>query len=541
MSKKKLEVKSVSSFYNPSYPSYADKNPLLFPETRPYPFTHRFIDWAAKGGLAGILMVSGNALTAQTQSDSLYNTFPLEKAGVPYTPVMFGTGMPDRISNEDAKKIIIKAFTDSGITLEENVRLPSKSDVPLTGFSHKDQIGFVFMDYSFRSKSYEGKKGPQKKEQWTFKNLKKKFQNTTEKEYKRYLKDRDIYIENYKRYARDAPRLEFVNSLSELKGKKINRDVFSQIYLTYQLNSFRSTANFKRQIHRDLYTHIEKIFGNSIEAFLLQNRIYVFTRVKEHLPDYSNAIDVEIHKLFSTTSKKEFIKSYLTLVNYVDFNYGMRQFYADKEYLQIKLDIMCSYPLDKWFKNMDSLDDYVDGKFLSMDEVEEIDKNNRKGKQFIAPISFKDNRLIMRGGNNRFPDELKEERAALRKKIKKFSGLMRAVARISNEERTSIREKYNLLKNLNELNEIIDAAVARRSRELNSENYKLESMLDQYDPLSNLSVDEVEAFKIVNLELNDRISKWRKEDQELRRMKTLRYLENEVKTYIKWAQSQMGS
>ena len=127
MKKKQLKVQPAKRIYQPKYPSHADKNPLLYPETRPYPFTQRFINWASTGGIASMMLFSGQTLNAQVNQDTLYNPFPLENAGVPYAASSFGTGMPSRLRSEEALQTIRKAFEESGIKLEENVWYEDKN------------------------------------------------------------------------------------------------------------------------------------------------------------------------------------------------------------------------------------------------------------------------------------------------------------------------------------------------------------------------------------------------------------------------------
>ena len=117
MKKSPLKVQPARKIYHPKYPSFQDKNPLLFPETRPYPFSMKFMNWVSTGGLASIMLLGNSNVIGQTTPDSLYNPFPLENAHVPYRPVSFGTGMPQRLKSEEAVQVILKAFAESGITL----------------------------------------------------------------------------------------------------------------------------------------------------------------------------------------------------------------------------------------------------------------------------------------------------------------------------------------------------------------------------------------------------------------------------------------
>ena len=149
MQKKPLKVEPARKIYLPKYPSFKDKNPLLHPETRPYPFSLKFINWASTGGLAGIMLLGGGNVLGQVQKDSLYNPFPLENARVPYQPVSFGTGMPERLKSAEVRKAIMNAFAESGIELDDEIWLDNGDlEVHLTGYNNEEQIGFLLIDYN---------------------------------------------------------------------------------------------------------------------------------------------------------------------------------------------------------------------------------------------------------------------------------------------------------------------------------------------------------------------------------------------------------
>ena len=83
MKKKPLQVQPARKVYKPKYPSFEDKNPLLHPETRPYPFNYKFMQWATAGGLASIMLFSGNDLLAQTQKGHIVQSVSIRKCQGP--------------------------------------------------------------------------------------------------------------------------------------------------------------------------------------------------------------------------------------------------------------------------------------------------------------------------------------------------------------------------------------------------------------------------------------------------------------------------
>ena len=118
-------------------------------------------------GLLNSILFSTGCVSAQSQSDNLYNPFLLENADYPYKPVgcVVIPSRFDRLRSHEVMDVFQKTFADAGIKLEEKVCLEKDNPgVYLSGYSEEDEIGFVLinrwnMDDSFRegnsSNNYE--------------------------------------------------------------------------------------------------------------------------------------------------------------------------------------------------------------------------------------------------------------------------------------------------------------------------------------------------------------------------------------------------
>ncbi len=154
--KNTLSVKPLRRYNTPIYPSYLDKNPIEHPDTLPYPFTYKALQaLAAAGILVGASCSptkegSNNLLATPQQEvvqDSLTNPFAFENLRIPYRPAMFGTGMPARLSREDARTVIYQVFVEEGLNPKKNYHYKNDSiSVVLDGFDPKSNIGYIWVD-----------------------------------------------------------------------------------------------------------------------------------------------------------------------------------------------------------------------------------------------------------------------------------------------------------------------------------------------------------------------------------------------------------
>jgi len=541
MQKKPLKVQPARRTYQPKYPSYEDKNPLLYPETRPYPFSQKFIKWASTGGLASIMLFSGSELMGQSQADSLYNPFPLKNAQVPYMPVSFGTGMPERIRSEEALQVIRKAFVESGVKLEENVWMDDNGiSMYLDGYSDKDKIGFLFLDHSKMDASFIDKRSgysKNKRQQKRAFNLNvdlERYEKTRKDEFLRFVKDKGKFIDQLTRYSVNKVREKFANHLSTLEPINESEASFNALYLQHDLDVSHEGAEHRSEFINGVTHYIDERFDDSTEKLLLLRNRNRLIKQKHYSDELYSVVVAEFEKLKAVNSDKAFIEKYLMLhqfLNYFSDQYSLRN---DETYQALKLEIMQSHPLKKWFKNTDKLEAYKDKKFISLSEAKRLDKNNKKGTQFIAPISPRDNIMIV--GDSRIvysSEELIKEERALLEEYNQKNGMTKEIQAEKRAELQAISSQYTWSK-MKKLPQAEKDSLRNQQRE---ETAKIKA---KYKAMEKLTDKEIAVFTSKFEDIRNRRKEQQKNHREELRMKTLQRLEKEVKVYIEWARSQMG-
>lgn len=544
MQKKSLKVQAARKIYQAKYPSYEDKNPLLYPETRPYPFSHKFIKWASTGGLLSIMLFGGNQAQGQAQQDSLYNPFPLENAGVPYMPTMFGTGMPERLNSEEAIQTIRKAFADSGIELEENVWLKDEDvGVYLNGYSHEEEIGFLFMDYSnmdnsfvrdspyasIKSKTLKvlGKKGYDLKDEIN------RYKKNRTHEFQRFIEDKDKFIQQLHRYNPKAARKKYAKNLLEVDAQIECEELFNSHHLQYDLDRYREELESQEPLIKEIIEHIDDRLKDDIEKYILFRYASSFRVPRHNTADAYAQLRSEFEKLTTIKSDKDFIKSYLTFYDFWKYNSNINRLGRDADYQAIKLDIMSKYPLKKWFDHLEELDAYQGRNYVSLKEAKRIDKKNKSGTQFIAPISTRDPLMIVPGGYRYNSQELMKERKQLRQEFNQKNGMTEAIMSQKKAELRILSDKYSW-------NKLKDLPQAEQDSLQQLQKQERADITAKYKAMEKLTDEERAQFEAKFEELEQRSRDWREARRKEVNMETLRQLEGQVKLYIKWAKSQMG-
>ncbi len=154
--KSKLKVTPVKRYKVAKYPSFDDPNPLEHPDTLPYPFSEKAFKLLCGLGFTGALLLGCTEETGKVYSEFISlvkrdtttgNPFTKEMTGLPYMPASFGTGLPSRVSRENAIEIINRVFREEGIALESMVDV-EKDGVVMTvdGYNEEMNLGYVFID-----------------------------------------------------------------------------------------------------------------------------------------------------------------------------------------------------------------------------------------------------------------------------------------------------------------------------------------------------------------------------------------------------------
>ena len=151
-----LEVRPVRRYKVPRYPSHLEPNPVDHPETLPYPFQQKVLNFLLAAGVSGSLAFmlrtdasEKPALASETElvSDTLKNTFPSTLTGLPFETSPYGTGLPSWLKADDARAVIEQVFQSEGVALTKNVPI-SKDGLKLTahGYNPELKIGYVWLD-----------------------------------------------------------------------------------------------------------------------------------------------------------------------------------------------------------------------------------------------------------------------------------------------------------------------------------------------------------------------------------------------------------
>lgn len=155
--KNNLSVHPARRRHQPGYPSWQDPSPLGQPYAQPYPFTKKALNWLAASGLCGALFIlperdsavlpNGQAAMELSPMDTLKNPFPMEMTGLPYRTVSYGTGLPSRFTEEEARAVIDSVFRAAGLNLEEKVIRVADGLVEVDGYDESQKIGYVWLGY----------------------------------------------------------------------------------------------------------------------------------------------------------------------------------------------------------------------------------------------------------------------------------------------------------------------------------------------------------------------------------------------------------
>ncbi len=146
--KKSLEIKPLRRYSTPKYPAYTDPNPLDHPESVPFPFSQRLLQWAMATGLVGMTACQNHA---QESPVVIANTFTFGKTGLPYMPAIFGTGLPDRLTSKEIREVVLRSCREEGLNIEENIiwQVSANNSIgfPVDIFDKSKKIGFAILDY----------------------------------------------------------------------------------------------------------------------------------------------------------------------------------------------------------------------------------------------------------------------------------------------------------------------------------------------------------------------------------------------------------
>lgn len=517
---------------------------LIKSDNNSYSLLKNLADWLVVLGLLGMVFSTG-CISAQSQSDSLYNPFLIENSNFPYQPItcMIPRSALDRLRSDEAIEVIEKAFADSGIELEEKVWLGKENaGVYLNGYSEEDEIGFVFinrrnMDESFRKGNNVMTHKSQLGEKITLKEQVKRYEEIREGRFQAFLKQKNLSFTNISTSAASRRSAEiyqkYIDELNTLEAVESNRDEFYAAFLDYRIISLTKSLSQKDALIKDMLMYINTRFDTSVEKIILLQNAFDF-RIPRALNVSVEFITADFEKLKEIKSDRKFIENFLILKSFIGLNHGMPAMRDSKEYQALKADIIHNYPLNKWFENTETLDSYYDKRFISLEEAKRIDEKNKSGKQFIALISIRhDLMIISQGTSFVYPQEKYDELRDLRKEYREKNALLPEVKEQRRVESEKIMEQYPSDK-------LRDSSSSERKATKKEIRAKLDALHVKYNAMERLTEEEKADYQSKIDEIRDFLNEWSKNSREEGKAQTICKLEEEVKMYIQWAKSQQG-
>ncbi len=485
MPKQKLKVQPLKRAYQPKYPSHSDPNPLLFPETRPYPFSQKMIDALGQAGFAGALLLSPLAASGQSDNGATKtNPFTIERTNLPYVPIYYGTGQPSRLSREDVIDFIHEVFVSEGLSPNRDTVFTAEGvSIPASSYDESCKIGFIWLDYynfgaGMRKQSlYDWQVSSFKEEQ-----LRERFVEIRKREYQQYARNPERFLNSLvdTRYRNRPIDHNYKQDLEE-KLPQLNEQAASEQYFVQRTAAYEFAITLVRyqdepsvERYYELLLRIDQEVEDPIERWICAKKT---AKIASHLgrsvESLATALDEELQSILSTGSFDTFSERINRLTELLHLDHGNRYFGKHNEVNALLVEILNTQKYEDREAKCEDLALLLDEREVSLAEAHQLEQAANDGAYFIAPISYFDNRSIYQNSYNyNVPDSLSQELTALQAQMK---------AATTDEERNEFRAEI--------------------------------------------------------WECRNKINSLRREEAT---MKALRHLEAEVRQYIQWAKAQQG-
>jgi len=528
----------------------------------------KFINWTLIGGLAVAIFFCGSDLAGQAKSDSLYNPFHMKNERVPLAAMRFGFNETKRLKSEEAINAIQRAFSDAGIELEKDTFLKDVGFV-VDGYSVKDNIGFVYLDYTNMDETFPDDAHNRLKwlggDDFSLEVGIKEYEECIEKMFGRFLKYKESFIKNIRNRTSPKPewyKKRYADQLSTITPIEANKALFSEYFLEYILEDNRNYLEKDKYKGIDYSNHTSRYSGYhpgnricnrnhmvSDTGFIIQFREYIDVRLEDSVEklvllnytsylrrfiykddNFFNKITEAFNEQKKLKSDKKFTERIVSIAEFLNHHYYI--LLHDKNYQALKLDIMNSYSPKDWINKLDRLDEYHNRKLASIDEIRQVENKAKVGTRFIAPIFWSDSMMIVpKFRGYPLPDSLVEKKRKIEKEFNEKNGTTLEFYVNKNAEGHGVLKRHFWDKEGTK--EQQDSIRRLWRKELNAIDEK-------YKAMELLSNEEKEEYQSKIIKVEGEIENWRKEEKESIRPETIRKLEENVKIYIKWAKSQMN-
>ncbi len=369
-----IKVKPKYKSYAPKYPSYLDKNPLEYPETMPYPFTDKMIDFLAKAGFVGALALSPMIGHTQTKDTvELYNPFPESAMNLPFRFAMFGTGSPERLTSQDAINVINHAFELEGLSVKKEKFLAIDScKIRVNSYNEQYKIGFIWLDWrNAGSDLCEGNN-------WL------SYQKENGKSYyQQFIDNSEAFFKN-----RLALRKRIFPKYNKIKDSKKEQFFYKQLY-QYQIEKQQVDIQKRKDLTPKIKTWLMSfpdLFSDKITTNLYTKLYNLYNLLK--LPNIKPLLEIEANEILKEKKKnrKKRSEKFVKIFNVVSASTLSESPYYKQLFIEL-------FSLNWKERNLSIFKDAEDYLSISRQEIGFL--TNPKN-YFIAPISYKDKRITLR-------------------------------------------------------------------------------------------------------------------------------------------------
>jgi len=400
--KKKLTVSPKHKVYQAKYPSYMDKNPLLHPETRPYPFSKKFIDAMSIAGFTGAIMIAPltgcQSSVKQIPSDH-FNPFPISTTNVPFTPASFGTGLPSRINSKDAIDFINNVFISEGLAIHKDTVIRQNGlAVTATAYNEQYGIGYIWMDNTnfgegmIMTPFYERKKRLNQVE------MEAHCLERIDGKYKQYQNNPESFYKNYFG-KKDSLKNNFIADLSHLTNEEERENFFFETLKKTNLE--RSLVSLKKgktlEEIKQWKIRAADYFDtpNASLAFLYRMRnIDIYLRMDN--AGIKEAIQREVQQINAIEDNKIWKERTEILLDLINVSQNFYMIKYQPEYCPLVVDILNHYEWQARASQFHRLEQLINDIEISYQEATTLANAQNKDDLFIAPISQRDNRTVYR-------------------------------------------------------------------------------------------------------------------------------------------------
>lgn len=416
--KSNLQVKPLRRYIKPRYPSYLDSNPLAHPYARPYPFSKRFLQWALASGFVGASALSADAQQTNP-APPLKNPFTLRSLGLPYQPMMFGTGLPERMEEKDVREAAKRAFAAEGIRLDTSYLWhKGTQELLLDGYDTVSHIGYVVLPY------YKLGPGTERKSEWRNKTDKDEAswaerhkdyfrKMKTSQEAKKILQE---YVTKMDSNRVPENRVKQYQTLVDQLQDNVNQIVDTEAFMNLMLDGeFHSAGRYyvpelETLVERTITTNDKSARRKGINRLEIMSEHHMLNDLRRwdspNMSDFNELYNAMLKVAFELSGARQDLKikdrwELLARLQRTFFN--IREMQEGQTYTQ-KLKAALA-PETNWTA-LEALGRYIDQVQASMDEIEAITMEAETGKRFVAMIDwFGPHTMLQRGvvDNNDLP------------------------------------------------------------------------------------------------------------------------------------------